>query len=261
MSELSNQQQKQELGKLAGFNNLLRAELKRWFGTRRWLGQALLWILLIDGMIAGIGIASRVFQELETSATDARQIFGLIAVFGSLGTVILLQTAIIREKENGVASWILSKPVSRASYVLAKLLGNTAGVMVSVVLIPGLILYPLLSWLFVGSWLGFGQFLLALGVVALEIFFYLSLTVMLGTFFQKPAPVMALPLVLIFGQQPLIGLFKGLIHVLPYTLSTATAGAVLFGEPVPFIIPLFSTGLMCAALIALALWRFQREEF
>jgi ABC-2 type transport system permease protein len=248
-------------GRWQGFLNLFHAELNRWFGTRRWIWQSLLWILLIDGMIGAIGIASRFFEELNTAAADVRQVFGLIAAFGSIGTVILMQTVIIREKENGVASWILSKPVSRGAYVLAKLLGNTAGVLVSVVLIPGLICYPLLSWIFIGSWLPFGNFLLALGVLALDILFYLSLTILLGTVFDKPAPVMALPLVLIFGQQPLIGLIPKLIHVLPYTLSTATAGAVLFGESIPFPMPLLATAGMIGLFTGLAVFRFDREEF
>jgi len=248
-------------GRWQGFQNLLQAELNRWFGTRRWIWQSLLWILLIDGMIGVIGIASRIFEELDPAAADVHQVFGLIAAFGSIGTVILLQTVIIREKENGVASWILSKPVSRGAYVLAKLFGNAAGVLVSVVLIPGLVCYPLLSWLFVGSWLPFGHYLLALGVLALEILFYVSLTILLGTVFDKPAPVMALPLVLIFGQQPLIGLVPKLIHVLPYTLSTVTAGAVLQGEAVPFPVPLLATAGMIGLFTLLAVFRFDREEF
>lgn len=261
MTEELNVQKKKFSGRWSGLKNLVRSELQRWFGTRRWLKQALLWILLIDGLIGGVGIASRVVPELGASAADARQILGLIAVFGSLGTVILLQTVITAEKENGVASWILSKPVSRTSYVLAKVIGNAAGVLVSVVIIPGLIVYPIISTLFVNRWLPVGNFLLALGMLALEILFYLTLTVMLGTFFQKPAPVMALPLILIFGQQPLIGLWPGLIHVLPYTVSTASAGAIMLGEKIPFPVPLATTAGFSILFVVLAGVRFNREEF
>lgn len=244
-----------------GFENLFRAELSRWFGTRRWLGQAVLWTLLIDGMIAMIGIVSKVFEEMEAGAADARQIFGLIAVIGSIGTVIILQNVIINEKENGVASWILSKPVSRGSYVLAKLLGNAAGVMVCVIMIPGLFLYPLISLMFVGSWLPLGNFLLALAVLALEILFYLSLTVMLGTAFEKRGAVLGLPLVLIFGQQAIIGLIGRLIYVLPYSLSTITAGSILLGEEIQFVTPLLTTPVFILLFGLLAGYLFRREEF
>lgn len=254
-------QQKIEMqGGFPGFNNLLRAELNRWFGTSRWLFQSLLWVLIIDGVIGVIGLASKMFEELEAAAADAQQIFGLIAVFGSIGVVILMQNVIINERENGVASWILSKPVSRSAYLLAKLIGNTAGILVSIVLIPGLIAYPLISQVFVGSWLSFPNFLGALAVLALEIIFYTCLTLMLGTFFRNRGGVLAVPLALIFGQQPMIGLFPGLIHVLPYSLGTITAGAVLFGEEVLLKLPLLTTPALSLLFVFLADRRFREEE-
>lgn len=261
MTDITDQRRTDFQSGFPGFRNLLQAELNRWFGTRRWLGQAVLWTLLIDGMIAVIGIVSRVLEEMEGGAADARQIFGLIAVIGSIGTVILLQNVIINEKENGVASWILSKPVSRGSYVLAKLFGNAAGVLVSVVLVPGLFLYPLMSLMYVGSWLPVGRYLLALAVLALEILFYLTLTVLLGTVFDKRGAVLALPLGLIFGQQPMIGLIGRLIYVLPYSLSTITAGAILLGEKIQLVAPLLTVPALILLFGVLAVYRFRQEEF
>ena len=39
-------------GWLAGFGNMLNKELGEWFRTRRWLWQALIWIAILDGMVA-----------------------------------------------------------------------------------------------------------------------------------------------------------------------------------------------------------------
>ncbi len=39
-------------GRLAGFGNLLNKELGEWFGTRRWLWQSVIWLILINGFIA-----------------------------------------------------------------------------------------------------------------------------------------------------------------------------------------------------------------
>jgi hypothetical protein len=40
-----------------------------------------------------------------------------------------------------------------------------------------------------------------LGIIAVEILFYLSLTLMLGAFFNQRGPVLAIPLALVFLQQ------------------------------------------------------------
>lgn len=244
-----------------GLGNLLRSEIKRWWSTRRWWIQALLWVGLIDGMIGLIGIVSRAAEELDVGAADAGQIFGVMGILGSIGVTVLMQNVIIDEKENGVAGWILSKPVSRTAYILSKLLGNASGILVTVVLIPGLIAYPLLSVLYVGEWFPFVNYLGGMGILALEMGFYLCLTLMLGTFFSARGAVLAVPLALIFGQQPVIGLLKSLMYVLPYSLSTASAGAVAFGRPIPFLLPVFAVVGWCILFTSLAVWRFHREEF
>ena len=41
-------------GWLGGFGNLFNKELGEWFGTRRWLVQSLIWLLIINGLMAFI---------------------------------------------------------------------------------------------------------------------------------------------------------------------------------------------------------------
>jgi energy-coupling factor transporter ATP-binding protein EcfA2 len=98
-------------------------------------------------------------------------------------------------------------------------------------------------------------------IIAVEILFYLSLTLMLGAFFNQRGPVLAIPLALVFLQQPLIGLVPPLFYVAPYPLSAALAGAVAFGDPLPFITPLLATMMWSVIFTGLAIWRFGREEF
>lgn len=261
MADVHGLKERSTAGWRTGFHNLLRTELKRWWSTRRWLLQTLMWIVIIDGLLGLIGVVSLMSAELDVGAADIRQVFGLIAVLSAIGVTVLMQNVIINEKENGVAGWILSKPVSRPAYILSKLLGHASGILVCVVWIPGLIAYLEFSLLYAGEWLPFLNYLGALGLVSLEVLFYLCLTLMLGTIFTARGAVLAVPLALIFGQQAMIGVVKALIYVLPYTLSTASAGAVLYGESIPFLFPVFATGGWCVIFVGLALWRFQREEF
>ena len=55
-------------GRLAGFGNLLGKELGEWFGTRRWLVQALVWLALVDGVVAFLLFAVPVFAARSGEA-------------------------------------------------------------------------------------------------------------------------------------------------------------------------------------------------
>lgn len=84
---------------------------------------------------------------------------------------------------------------------------------------------------------------------------------MLGAFFSSRGPVLAIPLALVFLQQPLIGLIQPLFYVMPYSLSAALAGAVAFGDPLPFVSPIVATTGWIVVFTVLAILRFGREEF
>ena len=64
-----------------------------------------------------------VIQFPEQTAVDAMLGYGgNVAQIGTLLVVLLAMGSVARERENGIASLILSKPVSESAYVLAKLL-------------------------------------------------------------------------------------------------------------------------------------------
>ena len=60
---------------------------------------------------------------------------------GAIGVSILMQTAVVGEKRSGTAAWVLSKPVSRVAFIIAKLIANSTGIVVTLVLAQGLIAY------------------------------------------------------------------------------------------------------------------------
>ncbi len=257
-------QLKEGAGWSRGLDNLLGAELGRWFRTRKWWVQILIWAALINLILFAVAIS-----EEEGGGTELVMLFNVfLGVFPTFGVCILMQGSIVGEKQSGTAAWVLSQPVSRPAFILAKLIANTVGVAVTIVLAQGLIAY-LLIYLGSGSALPLVGFLGGLGVHLIHLLFYLTFTLMLGTAFKRRGPVIAIPLVFLFAQQLLLGIFPTLANVLPWTLTVpldnsafpSVAAALMTGaEPLSYL-PLATTLGASALFVALALWIFGHQEF
>jgi ABC-2 type transport system permease protein len=257
-------QQKTGAGWLRGLDNLLDAELGRWFRTKKWWVQTLVWAGLINGilvlMVAG--------EEGADSGNLVMAFTVLLSVFATIGVCILMQGSIVGEKQSGTAAWILSKPVSRGAFVLAKLVANAAGIALTIVLIQGLLAY-LIILAATGTALPPLGYLGGLGVEFVHLLFYITLTLMLGAVFRRRGPVIAIPLVLLFAQELLLGVFPALARVLPWTLTIpldeseylSVAMALITGsEPLTYL-PLATTLAASAVFMAMALLIFRRLEF
>jgi ABC-2 type transport system permease protein len=257
-------QQKTGAGWLRGLDNLLDAELGRWFRTKKWWVQTLVWAGLINGilvlMVAG--------EEGADSGNLVMAFTVLLGVFATIGVCILMQGSIVGEKQSGTAAWILSKPVSRGAFVLAKLVANAAGIALTIVLIQGLLAY-LIILAATGTALPPLGYLGGLGVEFVHLLFYITLTLMLGAVFRRRGPVIAIPLVLLFAQELLLGVFPALARVLPWTLTIpldeseylSVAMALITGsEPLTYL-PLATTLAASAVFMAMALLIFRRLEF
>jgi ABC-2 type transport system permease protein len=254
----------EEGGWQGGLRNLMRADFGKWFRTRQWLVQSLIWIAVIDGILAGVLWGSPQPQPISETVV----LFNIFtAMFPSVAVVIILQDAIVGEREAGTAAWVLSKPVSRTAFILSKLIPNLIGCFLCMILLPGLVAYALFYMVY-GASLDPLRFLAGLGVLWIYIAYYLTLTLMLGTLFDHRAPVIGIPLALIFGQQMIFGMLPFLAKVLPWTVaaplgdqSSSIASALILGQPLPDLTPLYFTIASIIIFVAVALWRFQREEF
>jgi ABC-2 type transport system permease protein len=267
--ELANEQ-----GWQAGLKNLLRAELRRWWKTRFWWVQALTWIGVVD-LILILVISSE--GAPGEPALPLQELIILYGVFGGMftavGVVILMQGAIVGEKISGTAAWVLSKPVARPAFVLSKWLGNAFGVAMTAILIPGIAAYLIIT-IGKGERLPVLNFMGGIGILCLFAFYWLSLTLMLGTFFNSRGPVIGIPLGLLLGQQFVMGLVANispkLIDFLPFTLTippegasaaSSIAGHVILGTPFPTWAPIYSSVIAIVLFVLLGIWRFRREEF
>lgn len=252
-----------ERGWRRGLGNQLNVELARWWKTSRWWRQSLVWTIMIVAILAAVVFDPKGFS-LETGAT----LYAILAgIFPAVGVVIFMQDVLVGEKREGTAAWVLSKPVSRPAFLLAKVIANSLGVLGSVVLIPAIASFILLS-VAGKSILNPLAFVAAIGVLFLSLFFFLTLTLMLGTFFNTRGPVIGIGLGLLLGQQYILGLLPLFKYILPWTLTIpidnlaeAVVPALLMGNPILTYIPMLMVALESILFIVIAVLRFEREEF
>lgn len=265
-------------GWLQGYGNLARNEHAAWWKTRAWLTQALIWIAIIDGMLAMVLLVSPEIEEAQqkTGQQNAAQpaqdenlglmvFFTFLGMAPAVGAVIIGQEAILDEKIKGTAGWLLSKPVSRAGFILSKITPNALGMLVSMVVLPTAIGYVIFQ--VAGKTvnpLGF-----AVGALAgyLGLIFYLTLTILLGTLSKTRGPVIGIPMGLIFGYQIFLGIAPQLINYTPWGLtlsvgngSTSLAMALAQGQWNTNYLPAVCTLGFILLFSFLAIRRFEKEE-
>lgn len=258
-----------ERGWPRGLDNLLRAEVSGWFRTRRWWTHSLMWLLGINLILFFTTLSPDAGAPATGGIPDTIEIYGVFGgMFVMMGVLVILQGAIVGEKKSGTAAWILSKPVSRTAFVIAKAAGNSAGVLATAVLGPGLVAYVQFGVLTDLGWLPPLNFLLGMVALALHALFWITFTLMLGSFFESWGPVIGIPITLAFGQQAIAGLIPPLAYVLPWGLAapigddTPALAASFFDGQAPFSwVPLLAALLFCGLFSSIAIWRFNRQEF
>jgi ABC-2 type transport system permease protein len=262
-------------GWLAGFGNMLAKELGEWFGTRRWLWQLLIWPIIINGFLAlllfilpALGsfmpalkqTAEAAFSGLPPEIGAVMMYFSLVMMAGTIGVIILAQDEIIQEKQTGTAAWILSKPAARQAFILTKLLSNTLGALVFIIVVPGLITLVEI-FLATRKLPPLAPFLAGMGVVWLGLIFYISLVILLGILYEGRGPVMGISFGLMIGGMTLRNFIPYLMYVLPLAIDSI-AFLVFQGTPLPpmLVSQFIACAIFCIAFILAALQRFQRTE-
>lgn len=257
-----------EYGWRKGLSNLVRKENGQWWHTQRWWIQSLVWLLIINGILAvGLWLVPIVEPDLKLEVALAYEFFGtMMTWFPMFAVIIITQEAIINEKQSGTAAWVLSAPVSREAFILSKLFAYALGFLVTIIVLQGMVAYIQLS-LYGGNLLPIGPYLAVMGLFSLYLFFYLALTLMLGTFFNARGPVIGIAIAVAIASmrevgQLLSGFAPWIVKILPEALP-AQANAVVTGTPLPadWPVPIILTSLYCVLFVALAIWRFRREEF
>lgn len=246
---------------LGGFGNMFRKELGQWWGTRTWWVQTLIWVIILNGISTIVALTESMTPNIllqEVVQTFLPMSVGIIG----MGTVITVQGAIVGEKQLGTAAWAISKPVSRSAFILAKTLAHAIGFFVTAILIPSTVFFFTVKAL-IPEPLPLIPFLSGVGIVILGQLFYLTLTLMLGTFYNSRGPIagigigccMAGLLLKSFIPMPIL-------IATPWPLPDVAAGLALGSElPAIWPVPVAATVIWIVVLVAVALWRFGHEEF
>jgi ABC-2 type transport system permease protein len=251
----------EERGWRRGFANLLYKEFSLWWGTRKWLVHLLIWLVLLNGFVLLATLSDA--TSSQQAAQESIEIFFMIGAFAAgIGIVTAAQGAIVAEKQLGTAAWIMSKPASRSAFLLTKLVAIALSFLGLAIALPGAIFYVESLALF-GQAPGPALLLAGLGVAALHVLFYLALTLLLGTLFSTRGPVTGIAMGFLFSGLVLPNFLPQSVSLaFPWNLSRVAVGLVQ-GSELPSIwpIPVIATALWTVLFMAVALWRFAREEF
>jgi ABC-2 type transport system permease protein len=163
---------------MIGLSVLVRKELFEQWRTMR--------LVIVTVVFLGFGIMSPVFAKYTPElvkalvppnqlpvALPAPVVADAIAQFGknvgqilTVAAILLSMGAIATEKERGTAAFILTKPASRAAFVVAKLVGVAATLAIAMA-VSGVASYAYTTWLFTAPPAG--------GYVAMCVLLWLSL--------------------------------------------------------------------------------------
>jgi len=244
-----------------GLGAVLRAELSAWWGTRRWVMQLLIWVLMIDGILLAVLLGSRG----EQGGPGAQELFLLYGVFSGLfvavGVVIAMQGSVVGERRSGTAQWVLSGPVSRTSFILA----NSLGFLVLATLVPGLVAYAFFRWIG-GLDVDALRFLSGGAIIYLHTWFYLTLTLLTSTIFRHWAPAAGVPFGVLAAQNIVVSMFPRASGYIPWAIAIqdrggpAVAAVAMAGGAELNVAALVITGAASLLFLVTALAVFQHDE-
>jgi ABC-2 type transport system permease protein len=249
-----------------GLSNMLAKEISAWWRTRRWWIQCLVALLLQNLSLA---LNMRGGMRADAAGLNFLMMAGLCV---PIAAISMAQDAILGERHSGTAAWVLSKPLRRPAFILAKLIAYGLGLLVAWVLLPGTVAYLQLAHAHALR-LSVPGFAGALGLDYLNLMFYMTLALMLATFFNGRGPVLGIAVVVAwsgpmqFIAQPMQKYAPWLDAILPWRLlidfghEGPLAGYLAMGQPLPTVTPVVATALWCVLFVAVAMWRFRREEF
>lgn len=152
----------------------------------------ILWIS-IPGLTANSKTDPAIIQSVMTGVFF---IAGGLAI--ALGSIIRGHDSILKERESGTASWIISKPVSRSSFVMAKMLANCIGMLLIIVLAQGIITYLLID-LTLGRPPDPVSYLHGLAILGLYCTFFMAFAVSLSALAMSRGVTLGIPMLAAMG--------------------------------------------------------------
>lgn len=274
----------QNLGWTAGLRNMLYKENAKWWSWKSLAVQIIIWTVIVNAIVAmmvfvlpQMPIPDDAKQQINQSGdAEAMQMlnftpavildlglsvfFQIAGIALLIGGVIIAHDSILKERESGTAAWLLSKPISRKSFVLSKLVVNIAGLLIIVILVQAAIAYAQIS-IATGGLVPITAFLGGVGIMAVNSLFYLVLAMALGTFTLSRGVTLGLPIVVGLVGSFLLQIVSELQYVTPWALGSmalATAEGVTLPEWAIF--PIIATVIWTLVFAGAAIWKFEQIE-
>lgn len=249
------------IGWRTGLANLLRKENGDWWSSRRWLLRSVLWAVGINGITAIMMVIMPQYEEQDPVHWGVLGLFKLGPLALAFATIIMLQDAIIGERQQGVTEWLLAKPVSRHAYVVAKLLANGLGIMGILVGFQGVLGYGML-WVVIGEPFPLPAYLTGIAGLAAHTLFYLTLTLMMGVLTANRRVLLGVSQGLLMGGGLITNFSSTAVMLTPWGLLNLLPVAVS-GTPLPLSIwlPIGLTAILASGFVVTAIAKFERLEF
>jgi len=229
-----------------------------------------MWFAIINGLMGIMVIASAKAAEEGGDGPPILYMYGWFgAMFGAIGVMIIMQRVLVREKQSGTAAWALSKPVTRTAFVVSRLVVNAIAILLTSVIVPGVILYLTLGLFSELGWLSPSGFIAGQLMFILHTFYWIAFVLLMGTLLESSGGIIGVSMTFFFTFWFGPNLIPALGYISPLLLIISPApdqinslsGSFMTGEPVFSWLPLIATVVSCVAFVAVAIWRFNRQEF
>ena len=181
---------------LTGLGGLLRGELTRWIG-RRGLVHLVVWTVGIQGLLWWDTV-SKTDPLADWRGFDL--LIHLWWIATPLAAIGIAQNALIEERHDDTASWVLSKPVAHTSFVFSKIISDAGGIVLVGVALQGAIAWFWLPNVDPGVGLPIAEprlarYLTVIGINSLVVFLFVAMTVFLTTVLPWRGPVAGIGLI------------------------------------------------------------------
>jgi ABC-2 type transport system permease protein len=252
---------------VTGLTVLLRKELLEQWRTRRLPVVAVVFLAFgiaspvlaryLPEIVKALGGAGFEIQFPEPTAKDAvDQFLKNLGQAGVLTAILLAMGSVANEKERGTAALVLSKPASRAAFLVAKVLAIGATLLVSVILASAAAyLYTAILFPAPGA-LGWAAMT---GLLLLSLLGYTALTFLGSTLTRSSLAAAAI------GVSGLVGLalVSALPNVARYTpggLSAPGTSLAIGGDAGDVLGPVLANVALVIALVGASWLAFRRQE-
>ena len=252
---------------LPGFGVLLQRELLEAARSKRiviFLGIMTFTVALVPVIgylrIEHIGDSAR---HVVPYSNMRGMLLGWTSLVGFLGALMVIAStvdAVSSERSSGITAWIVTKPVSRLSYLMSKAVAHTVTSIVTLVAFPTLVFGILMLVLFQG--VPIAALVSATLILCIEMGFLSFFTIAIGVPLRTVTPIALTALAFWFLPTlvPAISSLRWTFRVLPSYLPIAALSAAAEEASSPtYTIPLASI-LLAAGVFVAAVALFERQE-